>query len=71
MKNEVVAPGGDNSGQPEDQVALATNIAKHGAGAFPQGGDEPPNMRKTAVSNYGDERFTRRATVLRNKMKKS
>lgn len=61
MKSEVVSPGGDNSGQPEDLEALAGNIAKHGAGAFPQGGDEPPKVKKTAVSSYGDRRFTRRA----------
>lgn len=50
---------GPNGGPdlPTDQTAMAINIAKHGAGAFHQGGDTPPKPAKTATTGYLDPRF--------------
>ncbi len=72
ISNEsVIGPGGSVDDQPTDLEDLSGNIAKHGAGAFPQAGDDPPKLRKTAATNYADSRFSKRPPLLfKKKMKK-
>jgi len=54
-------PGGGPEGSPADLEALGKEIARKGAGAFPQGGDNPPKPAKTATAGYEDPRFYRKA----------
>lgn len=56
----LAGPGGGPNPEPDDQVALNRNIMKHGAGAFPSGGDNPPKPKRTATKGYEDQRFCRK-----------
>jgi hypothetical protein len=65
-----MGPGGhatmDNPAK--DMLDRAKYDASKGVGAFPQGGDNPPVARKTAIAGYEDPRFYRKA--MRKKMHK-
>lgn len=67
---EILAgPGGGPDSMPEDLEALGRELARKGAGAFPQGGDEPPKPAKTATAGYEDPRFYRKK--MRKHMKRT
>jgi hypothetical protein len=54
----------------KDMMDREKAIAAKGAGAWPQGGDNPPIARRTAMAGYeGDPAYRKRA--MRKKMKKS
>lgn len=60
MKENLAGPGGGPSMEPTNLPALFKNIAKHGSGAFPTGGDEPPKPRKTPTAGYDGRRKMRK-----------
>lgn len=68
LRENLAGPGGGPDMQPIDLVALNKEIASKGAGAFPQGGENPPKPVKTATKAYEDPRFARR--MMRKKMKR-
>lgn len=61
LTENMMGPGGGPDAAPADLEALGKEIARKGAGAFAQGGDNPPKPAKTATRGYEDPRFYRKA----------
>lgn len=57
LTENLAGPGGGPDLQPIDVLAVSKEIARRGAGAFQQTGDQPPKPAKTATAGYEDPRF--------------